>query len=303
MLGFATPITKGLTTLLLATTPNDAPSSPKKILRVCTSPACKDDGAISTLQRLTALSPPCVRVVKGGCTSLCGYGPIVEICDDADDAKSIKRKRIKDAALIKLLDEFMEEDSDFTPFMRDRLLNGYGFYIQANAAYKSKQYESAVELYEEAIQNGRKPAMALQEAREQYSTQDKNALEEGYPQSLDWIVTTFRNSCKSRLELGDIDGARRDAFAATVFSQNNDAESHECLAEVCKASKDTIGEYQAVKAAIEQYTRVEEKCSKPMPGIDAVGRAEAAKMRNDAEERKRDLGFRLNNLERQLKQD
>lgn len=191
-------------------------------------------------------------------------------------------------------------DELFTPYMRDRLVEGYDFYIQANEAFESKQFQSAIELYEEAIQNGRKPAMALQEAREKYHS-TKNTEEEGYPASLDWIVQTFRNSCRSKLAIGDIDGARRDAFASTVFSQNNDAASHECLAEVCNRSGDELGEYQAIKAAIEQYKILEERYSRPMPGIDAVGRAEAAKIRNDAESRQRELGFRLAKLERKLK--
>ena len=238
--------------------------------------------------------------VTGGCTSLCGSGPIVELCDHVDDTQSTKRKRIKDEALINLLDEFTEEDSDFTPYMRNRLLDGYKCYIEANEAFELKNYHSAIELYEEAIQNGRKPAMSLQQAREEY-TKSICKSSERYPASLDWIVITFRNSCKSRLHLGDIDGARRDAFAATVFSQNNDAASHECLADVCKESGDKIGEYQAVKAAIEQHWVVEQIYSRPMPGIDAVGRAEAAKIRSNAEERKRELGFRLAKLESELK--
>lgn len=293
------PVTSGLVSLLLATSSND--SSTTKVLRVCTSPACKDDGAVSTLHRLVALAPPCTNVVKGGCTSLCGSGPIVEICDNIDDVQSVKRKRVNHEAVIQLLDEFMEKDSDFTPFLRDRLLQGYDLYTEANIAFESKQYELAMELYEEAIQNGRKPAIALQEAREKYTTEDNKESTEGYPDSIDWVVTTFRNSCKCKLELGDIDGARRDAFAATVFSKNNDAASHVCLADVCKESGDTIGEYQAVKAAIEQYEIVEEKRSRPMPGIDAVGRAESARIRNHAEEQKRELGFRLAKLDKLLK--
>ena len=291
------PVTSGLVSLLLATSKD---SSATKVLRVCTSPACKDDGAISTLDRIIALAPPCTNVVKGRCTSLCGSGPIVEICDKIDDVQSVKRKRVKDKAVIQLLDEFMEGDSDFTPSLRDRLLQGYDFYIEANTAYESKQYQLAIELYEQAIQNGRKPAIALQEARENYAAEEKIQSTESYPASIDWIVTTFRKSCRCKLELGDIDGARRDAFASTVFSKNNDAASHECLADVCKESGDTIGEYQAIKAAIEQYGKVEEKHSRPMPGIDAVRRAESARMRNDARERQREMGFRLAKLEKLL---
>ena len=57
-----------------------APSPPSRILlRMCTSPGCRDDGAESTIDRLLALAPPGVDVVGGGCVSLCGSGPVVEI--------------------------------------------------------------------------------------------------------------------------------------------------------------------------------------------------------------------------------
>jgi (2Fe-2S) ferredoxin len=290
------PLIHGLTTIFLA-------SKDTQLLRVCTSPGCRDDGALGTLDRLTALAPPSVKVVKGGCLSLCGSGPVVEILDNVDDAASTKRKRVKGDAVVSIMDEFMAENDTeqprFTSFMRDRLLGGYESFLHANEAFESKNYQSAVELYEEAIQNGRKPAMILQEAREKRATSETESL--GYPAGLTWLVQSFRNSCRSRLALGDIDGARRDAFAATVFSQNTDAASQECLADCCKASGDAMGEWQAVKASIESYARLEEKYSQPLPGKDAVARAEAAKIRTDAASRKRELGFRLAKLERELK--
>jgi tetratricopeptide (TPR) repeat protein len=307
MLGFVTPLAKGLTTLLLATTsPSSSPSSSSspKVLRVCTSPACKDDGAISTYDRLTALAPPCLTVIKGGCTSLCGSGPIVELCDTVDAVQSIKRKRVKDDVLTNLLNELLinckETEDVFPSRMYNRLIDGYNSHILGNAAYQSKDYKSAIDFYEEAIQNGRKPALALQEARDTYTTTQTDEEEEGYPPSLEWLITTFQNSCQARLSLNDIDGARRDAFASIVFSRNKNAISHECLANVCHASGDGMGEYQAVKAAIKEYDRllVKKPC---MDGRDAVGRAEDARVRRNAEERRRELGFRLDRLERELK--
>ncbi|KAL3780781.1 hypothetical protein HJC23_006719 [Cyclotella cryptica] len=304
------PLIRAITTILLASTGNNdtatSPSlAPTKVLRVCTSPGCRDDGALSTLGRLTALAPPRIRVAKGGCVSLCGSGPVVEVCDKLDDVNSMKRKRVKGEAIIGLLDELADSnDSDseqllFTSYMRDRLVEGYEFFLQANDAYDSKQYQSAVDLYEEAVQNGRKPAIILQEAREKYGVTHEQ--ESGFPEGLLWLVQAFRNSCRARLALGDVDGARRDAFAATVFSQNTDAASQECLADVCKESGDALGELQAVKASMELYERLEEKYSQPLPGKDAVARAEAAKIRSDAASKKRELGFRLAKLERQLK--
>ena len=275
------------------------------MLRVCTSPGCRDDGSISTLGRLTALAPPCIRLVKGGCVSLCGSGPVVEICDKVDDVNSMKRKRVKGEALVGLLDEIIDSNEGnseqplLTKYMRDRLVEGYEFFLKANDAYDSQQYQSAVDLYQEAIQNGRKPAMILREAREKYDVTHEE--ESAFPEGLLWLVQSFRNSSRARLALGDIDGARRDAFAATVFSQNKDAASQECLADVCKESGDALGEWQAVKTSIELYERIEEKYSQPLPGKDAVARAEAAKIRSDASSIKRELGFRLAKLVRQLK--
>ena len=87
-----------------------------------------------------------------------------------------------------------------------------------------------------------------------------------------------------------------------MFCQNRDPEAHLCLAEVCDASSDTLGELQATKAAIEQYERLEDEYSKPLSGKDAIARAEAAKKRTHACSVKRQLGFRLVKLERQLKE-
>ena len=102
---------------------------------------------MGTLDHLTALAPPCVKVVKGGCVSLCGSGPVVEICDNIDDVTSTKRKRVKRKAAVSLLDEFMISvenvtEQPFTSYMRDRLLGGYECFLEANLAFESKQYQS-----------------------------------------------------------------------------------------------------------------------------------------------------------------
>lgn len=281
----------------------------KGICRVCISPGCKDDGAVQTFECLKALAPPGVDVVKGGCVSLCGSGPVVEIREYTDDdAASFKKKKcVKGESLIALLDEFMEASAAgsekeplFTKFMQDRLLMGYEISLEANQAYQAKAYQSAVELYEDAINTGRKPAIALEEARAAYTSNKDDKEKYGYPPGLTWVVTSFKNSCRARLALGDIDNARRDAFASTVFSQNMDADAHECLAEVCKASGDTLGELQAVKAAIDQHEKMEEECSKPLPGNAAVARAEAAKLKRHAQQQIRELGFRQKRLEKEL---
>lgn len=182
-----------------------------KVIRVCQSPGCRDDGAQSTLDSLTALAPPGCKVMKGGCVSLCGSGPVVEILpSDGEDVmtiSSIKRKRVKGDALISLLDEFSDEDTDISTSMRQRLIMGYEQSLEAKAAYEAKDYQSAVQLYEEAIQIGRNPAMALEEARASV-TESHDSID-----GLNWLVDSFLFSCRARLAINDVDGARRDAFA------------------------------------------------------------------------------------------
>lgn len=288
---------------VVTTFPTDTKSSSHvvlnaKVIRVCQSPGCRDDGAQSCLDALTAFAAPGCQVMKGGCVSLCGSGPVVEILPNGEDVmtiSSVKRKRVKGDSLVSLLDELSDEETDISSFMRQRLIMGYEQSLEAKAAYEAKDYQTAVQLYEEAIQTGRKPAMALEEARASVDSNHDST------KGVYWLVDSFRNSCRARLALKDIDGARRDAFASTVFSQNTDADAHMCLAEVCQASKDTLGELQATKAAIEQYQRLEDEYSKPMPGKDAVARAEAAKIKSNASNVKRELGFRIMKLENELK--
>jgi hypothetical protein len=174
--------------------------------------------------------------------------------------------------------------------------------IQADAAFTSKDYQQAIELYSDAIESARKPAMLLEEAREAVllgpdSTRAITDNIGGYPVGLKWLVTSLKNSCRSRLVMSDIDGARRDAFAATIFSRNTDADAHECLAEVCAASSDAVGELQGLKSAVRQYDILEQEYSIPMPGSDA----QIARKRSHAAAKKRELGFRINKLEHTLR--
>jgi hypothetical protein len=105
----------------------------------------------------------------------------------------------------------------------------------------------------------------------------------GYPAGLRWLVDSLKNSCRCRLLLRDINGARWDVFAATVFSRNAHPDAHECLAEDCAASRDAVGELQGLNSAVRHYDVVERD-----PGrADAVGRARRAAAR------KRELGFRI----------
>ena len=273
------------------------------IIRVCQSPGCTDDGGSETLDYLTSLAPPGVRVSKGKCVSLCGAGPVVEVINDGSSLE-VKEKKVTGDKLKEMVLGWHEScDGDvLKPYQITGLVQGYEESVQARRAYETKDYEGALELCTFAIQDARKPAMLLQEARDRDSSSgcESNDEELGFPGEMKWLVETFKVSCRCRMALGDVDKARSDAFAATIFSKNSDPGAHECLAEVCKASQDLIGELQALKAAVGQYNRIEELCSKPLPGADAPSRAQNTQRKMKAAARKREIGFRISRLTNEL---
>lgn len=272
-------------------------------IRVCQSPGCLDDGARETLDYLTSLAPPDVRVGKGRCLSLCGAGPVVEVIKDGSGASSLKEKKVAGEKMKNMIIKWHDSnDGDvLKPYQITGRVQGYEESIQAREAYDAKDFEGALELCTFAIQDARKPAMLLQEARDRDSSAGCESNEElGFPVEMRWLIETFKVSCRCRLVLGDVEKARSDAFAATIFSKNSDPDAHECLAEVCKATHDLIGELQALKAAVGQYNRIEELCSKPQPGADAPSRAQNTQRKMKAAARKRELGFRINSLTNEL---
>ena len=102
--------------------------------------------------------------------------------------------------------------------------------------------KEAIALYEDAMIFGRKSALALHEV----GANEAN-------DAMDWLVSIYRSSALVRLNIGDIEGARKDAWGACMFSQSMDIPSQECMAEVCKASGDNIGHVQALKRIIELH--------------------------------------------------
>lgn len=101
-------------------------------------------------------------------------------------------------------------------------------------------HEEAAPHFEDALTLGRKAALKLHEEGGEKGTG-----------ALDWLIGVFRASATNRLRLHDVDGARRDAWAACVFSQSANVAALECLAEVCEASDDIIGHCQALKQILE----------------------------------------------------
>lgn len=227
---------------------------------VCLSPGCVADGALKTLDKLTALAPANVDVMPGTCESLCGNGPVV-VTNSPDDKKVIHR-RITGDALLELLTSDAEHAIDSS------LLKGYDLVAQAQDLFENKKYEQAIPLYEDGIEMALKPAKAL-----------VDDADEAVPKRLEWLIRAYRDQAQACLEVGEKERALHSAKAACDLSNNAHAPSLDVLATVCQACNDAVGELEALQAMFS------------LP--------EDPNMTREVANRRRTLGFRLAKLERE----
>ena len=94
-------------------------------------------------------------------------------------------------------------------------------------------YAGAVRAWESALAVARKSVL---------QQQSDNA------EALDWMVDLCCESSRLRLKyLEDENGARGDAWAACVYTNYQRAAPLRCMMEVCQATEDATGEYQALQ--------------------------------------------------------
>ena len=106
----------------------------------------------------------------------------------------------------------------------------------------------------------------------------------GNPAGLRWLVDSLKNSCRCHLLLCDVNGALWIAYATLIFLHNADPDVHECLTKVCSMSLNVVGELQGLKSVARRYNVVKQ-------GIPRQGLGWTTK---------RELGFRIAKLEREL---
>mmetsp|Transcript_23192 Transcript_23192/g.32391 ORF Transcript_23192/g.32391 Transcript_23192/m.32391 type:complete len:220 (+) Transcript_23192:176-835(+) len=126
---------------------------------------------------------------------------------------------------------------------------------------KTKFYQDAVQLYEEAIMLGRKPAVALYELEQEQQDDNKDESDSSGSSSssskssssctLEWLIDLYCKSASAKMEINDMDGARGEAWAATVFSKNAYFPAIQCMEKVCEASGDMIGQISALKQMLD----------------------------------------------------
>ncbi|CAJ1948929.1 unnamed protein product [Cylindrotheca closterium] len=247
-----------------------SPSSSSSLLKnaktyeICISPGCVADGADQLLSKMQALAPSHVSVKPGDCCSLCGNGPIVL------DGNNKKHRKVNDVKLIELL--FGEEGMNS---QQQAILDAFNLVVEAEGFLEKKNYEKAVELYGKGIELGNEPATATAI----YPPNDGDDDKEPIPAALQWLVNARQQEAVAKLSMKDLDGAVLSAQSACELSGNSSLEALEVLQEAQAALGDPQGELETLQIYF------------ALP--------EPIKMTTMQSNKRRNLGFRLQKLERE----
>lgn len=111
---------------------------------------------------------------------------------------------------------------------------------EATELVSQGEYEEGCDVYMQGIFLGRKVVQSLME-------QDSSETDGDDPQlALDWIVESYLACSKARIELGEWNTARSDAWAACSYSENKNLEALVCMLKVCEKD-DPMGELRTLK--------------------------------------------------------
>ena len=136
-----------------------------------------------------------------------------------------------------------------------RLQMGYDGTEEARGLVAQEKYAQASRTYADALNLGRKSALAWQEIMIPSSEDDDNNNTENdqdRQQALQWLVEVFCESCRLNMDhLGDLATARADAWAACMFSQYQWRQPLECMKQVCERDEDWLGELQMCQSLLQ----------------------------------------------------
>eukprot|EP00980_Cylindrotheca_fusiformis_P007429 scaffold1530_cov98-Cylindrotheca_fusiformis.AAC.5 len=94
--------------------------------------------------------------------------------------------------------------------------------------------------------------------------QEENSPAEDNPElALEWLVASFLAMFRARVQVGDWDSARADAWAACNYSQYRNLEALYCMLTVCEHTDDKIGELQTLKSIVEAIKAASSKVGSP----------------------------------------
>jgi len=258
-------------------------------VEVCLSPGCLGDGASSTLSRLKAYAHPSICVREGSCQSLCGKGPILIQNPDGDGSKKRGRKVLlkfmkDDKKLIPFLEGLLEEgekDETNRNCIPDALIEGYNLIDRGFHALDQKSFTEASQLLKAGIDKALQPAKI-------------------YGSDMEWITRAYRSLAESLVgqststddnDNGNLYNSAMEFLEKALVINPEDETSYALLATIHKARKDPDGEYEALVAMF----------ALPCMSRDSV--SVSPRPTREIENRRRDLGFRLQKLKQELQRE
>jgi hypothetical protein len=181
-----------------------------------------------------------------------------------------KYRRVNEAKLVELL--FGEEEMTSE---QQAILEGFNCVAEADDFLKQNNYGKAAEMYQIGIELGLGSTFALKKSRENNSEGENNIASP----ALQWLINARQQEASAKLKMGDIDGAVFSAQSACKLSENTSIEAFEILQETYAALGNVQGELEALKSYF----------SLPEP----------PKLTTMQSNKRRQLGFRLQKLERE----
>ena len=136
-----------------------------------------------------------------------------------------------------------------TPFwFRDPVLkSALQSFHKGNELAQEGNHRQASKHFQEGLFLGRPVVVKLQEQQSRQSdpSSGSDIIDNPYL-ALEWLTMTYLASARSHIQLGDYEAARRDAWAASLLSHNNQA-ALACMIDVCQKQNDKIGELSSLK--------------------------------------------------------
>jgi hypothetical protein len=172
-------------------------------------------------------------------------------------------------------------------FNNERLQNAAQLYDEAQELTNKGEIREACAVYMQGIFMGRKIVQGLLEDNPDQDTGDDT---DDAGLALDWMVSSYVACCKARIELGDWNTARSDAWAACTYSNYKNLEALNCMVDVCENTNDLMGELQALKMIYQLISSSSSDVN--------VETAKLSREQLSVE----DVQFRMSNIEEQLEQ-
>lgn len=144
-------------------------------------------------------------------------------------------------------------------FENARLQEAVKVYEEARKSAAQGAHATACEDFSYGIMVGRPVVLELQASRSE--TEDEQVLETSQ-KALDWLIASYLFCGRSRMALEEWDMARKDFWAASMYSQNQDLIALQSMYELCVATEDDLGQLTSLKS-LERLLRTEDLTPNP----------------------------------------